>query len=53
MPDEPLATLIRRCRVCGCTDDEACRGGCWWVADPEGGDLCSACEPSKDEEAAA
>lgn len=28
-----------RCRVCGCTDDRACPGGCWWVAD----DLCSAC----------
>lgn len=29
----------RRCRVCGCTDDHACEGGCWWVAE----DLCSAC----------
>lgn len=27
------------CRVCGCTDDHACEGGCWWV-EP---DLCSAC----------
>lgn len=27
------------CRVCGCTDDNACQGGCWWV-EP---DLCSAC----------
>lgn len=32
-PDE------RRCRVCGCTDDRACEGGCYWVAD----DICSAC----------
>ncbi len=31
---------LPRCRVCGCTDDQACAGGCWWVAD----DLCSACE---------
>ena len=31
------------CRVCGCTDEEACEGGCWWVDDPEGGDLCSQC----------
>lgn len=32
------------CRVCGCTDDNACPGGCCWVEDPEGlGDLCSAC----------
>jgi hypothetical protein len=29
----------RRCRVCGCTDDRACPGGCWWVD----ADLCSAC----------
>lgn len=28
------------CRVCGCTDEEACFGGCTWV---EPG-LCSACE---------
>lgn len=27
------------CRRCGCTDDAACIGGCWWVA----GDLCSSC----------
>jgi hypothetical protein len=30
---------IRTCRVCGCTDDQACEGGCTWVED----DLCSAC----------
>lgn len=29
----------RTCRVCGCTDDHACPGGCCWVED----DLCSAC----------
>jgi hypothetical protein len=34
------------CRVCGCTDHDACPGGCWWVEDPEGiGELCSACLP--------
>lgn len=27
------------CRDCGCTDERACPGGCWWVAD----DLCSTC----------
>ncbi|GBF35432.1 chromosome partitioning protein ParB [Desulfocucumis palustris] len=27
------------CRVCGCTDDAACPGGCYWV-EP---DLCSRC----------
>ncbi|WP_371380884.1 hypothetical protein [Sporomusa aerivorans] len=30
---------IQRCRVCGCTDNHACPGGCYWVE--EG--LCSAC----------
>lgn len=39
-PPEPA------CRVCGCTDQEACTGGCSWVPDPEGlGALCSACLP--------
>ena len=28
-----------RCRVCGCTDDNACPGGCYWVEE----DLCSEC----------
>ncbi|PZP64216.1 MAG: hypothetical protein DI597_00965 [Pseudoxanthomonas spadix] len=30
----------RACRVCGCTETNACEGGCWWVEY----DLCSACE---------
>lgn len=30
----------QRCRVCRCTDWEACPGGCVWVED----DLCSRCE---------
>ena len=30
---------MRRCRVCGCTDLQACEGGCWWIED----DLCSSC----------
>lgn len=29
----------RRCRVCGCTEDCACTGGCYWVER----DLCSNC----------
>lgn len=33
---------IRKCRVCGCHDQQACPGGCWWV----GADLCSACVKS-------
>jgi hypothetical protein len=30
---------VRTCRRCGCTEERACVGGCWWVQD----DLCSAC----------
>ena len=30
----------RKCRVCGCTDNKACPGGCYWVED----DLCSRCK---------
>lgn len=36
---------VPACRVCGCTDERACPGGCSWVPDPTGqGDLCSRCE---------
>lgn len=31
---------VRRCRGCGCTQDRACPGGCYWVE----WDLCSACQ---------
>jgi hypothetical protein len=33
---------VRQCRVCGCTDDQACPGGCHWVAK----NLCSECAES-------
>lgn len=33
------AAAVRSCRVCRCTDDHACAGGCWWVE----ADLCSSC----------
>lgn len=29
------------CRICGCTDDNACEGGCSWVNKDH--TLCSAC----------
>jgi len=29
----------RKCRVCGCTQNNACPGGCYWVDD----DLCNRC----------
>lgn len=31
--------MLRRCRVCGCSDEQPCAGGCTWVSE----DLCSAC----------
>jgi len=34
------AASIRICRVCGCTEEVACEGGCWWIER----DLCSNCE---------
>lgn len=37
--DDPVPA----CRVCGCTEDQACDGGCHWVDDPQMGDLCSRC----------
>lgn len=30
---------MRRCRECGCTDEQGCEGGCVWVE----ADLCSSC----------
>jgi len=42
-----MTTAPRTCRVCGCTEDNACvteDGPChWWPGD---GDLCSACGPA-------
>jgi hypothetical protein len=45
--DETEEDDVVRCRLCGCTDEAACEGGCSWVEDPAGeGDLCSACLPA-------
>lgn len=38
-----MTTETMKCKHCGCTDDQACPGGCHWVA-PE---VCSACGPAK------
>lgn len=32
-------TTIRSCRLCGCTDERACPGGCAWAFD----DVCTSC----------
>jgi hypothetical protein len=31
---------IRACRLCGCSEEDACDGGCSWA----GPELCSACD---------
>jgi len=38
-PAGELLAAVRQCRICGCTDAEACPGGCSW-AQPE---ICSTC----------
>lgn len=39
--------IIRSCRVCGCTDNHACEGGCEWVENEY--NLCSKCQESYQE----
>lgn len=34
-------TQAGTCRVCGCTDQEACEGGCTWVEATQS--ICSVC----------
>ncbi len=34
----------RTCRICGCTDERGCPGGCFWVDE----DLCSECSDITD-----
>jgi len=34
-----VQTLSWQCRYCGCSDDQACPGGCSWVAP----NVCSRC----------
>lgn len=38
-----VGVRVRRCSVCGCTDDRACPGGCSWVD----ASLCSTCAPAQ------
>lgn len=47
-PDEPDEAAAR-CWLCGCTEDDACAGGCSWIPDPTGiRDMCWHC-PDPDE----
>jgi hypothetical protein len=41
MPVPMPETTERACRHCGCTEMDACPGGCAWVS----ADECSACRP--------
>lgn len=41
-PTRQAVTAVRCCRVCGCTEDRACAGGCSWHR----ANLCSACAES-------
>lgn len=34
---------VARCVRCGCTEDAACEGGCYWVPNRRMVDLCSTC----------
>lgn len=34
----------QKCRVCGCTDEHACDGGCYWASV----NLCSKCAEKED-----
>jgi hypothetical protein len=38
-----VANGAQACVVCGCTDNYACVGGCWWVNGPMDDPLCSSC----------
>lgn len=38
-PAAPPPIAERRCAVCGCTEEHACPGGCYWVLP----NLCSQC----------
>jgi hypothetical protein len=41
---QSLRDGVARCRLCGCTEERACPGGCGWVLAPKQmGHLCSAC----------
>jgi ParB family chromosome partitioning protein len=46
-PCEEALLVVATCRVCGCTDERACDGGCSWIA----ADLCSSCDGRGDDDA--
>jgi hypothetical protein len=44
---EDEAAEVRTCTKCGCTEENACAGGCAWVGEPGSrfAELCTACLP--------
>lgn len=42
--DDGGALDAPECHFCGCTDELACPGGCWWVSDAGLRDVCSRCD---------
>lgn len=45
-PENPVADQrldVPACARCGCTEDNACEGGCAWQPNPQLLDLCSGC----------
>lgn len=38
-PDYAALVDLQTCRICGCTDEDGCPEGCYWVEE----DLCSNC----------
>ncbi|MER7930530.1 hypothetical protein ABTY96_46730 [Streptomyces sp. NPDC096057] len=49
----PLTELLNveepaRCVRCGCTEDQACEGGCYWVPNRQLIDFCSACASAEE-----
>ncbi len=47
--DHVFLEIVRTCRTCGCTEERACFGGCWWVNAEGQPDLCSSCAPDAPE----
>lgn len=43
---EECNEMERKCRICGCTFNNPCKGGCYWVEE----DLCSKCAEKRQKE---
>jgi len=43
MIDLLIRDETRVCAQCGCTDECACPGGCWWAGERDSQPICSSC----------